>query len=129
MTGGAATRGANMLRAAFSAEDLRIIVEEAHEAERRVVAHCHGGPGTRYAAEAGVDTLEHGVYVPREDLEVLGERVIPLVITFGVYERGVHAPGLDHQKKWDFKPMKKKGEKVLVKTPAGAVSYSIISLS
>jgi imidazolonepropionase-like amidohydrolase len=94
VTGGAATRGANMLRAAFSAEDLRIIVEEAHEAERRVVAHCHGGPGTRYAAEAGVDTLEHGVYVPREDLELLAERGIPLVITFGVYERGMHAPGV-----------------------------------
>ncbi|MDO8642734.1 MAG: V-type ATP synthase subunit A [Candidatus Woesearchaeota archaeon] len=27
-------------------------------------------------------------------------------------ERGVHAPGLDHQKKWDFKPTKKKGDKV-----------------
>ncbi len=91
VTGGAATKGSNMLRAAFSAEELRIIVEEAHEAERKVVAHCHGGLGARDAAEAGVDTLEHGVYLPREDLELLAERGIPLVITFGVYERGMHA--------------------------------------
>jgi imidazolonepropionase-like amidohydrolase len=89
VTGGVATKGSNMLRAAFSAEDLRIIVDEAHEAERLVVAHCHGGPGTRHAALAGVDTLEHGVYVPREDLELLAERRIPLVITYGVYERGM----------------------------------------
>lgn len=27
-------------------------------------------------------------------------------------ERGVYAPGLDHHKKWDFKPVKKKGDKV-----------------
>lgn len=26
--------------------------------------------------------------------------------------RGVDAPGLDHEKKWDFKPIKKKGDKV-----------------
>ena len=92
VTGGAATRGANMLRAAFSAEDLRVLVEEAHEAVRLVVAHCHGGPGTRSAIEAGVDTLEHGVYVTREDLERLAERRIPLVITYGVYERGMRSP-------------------------------------
>ena len=92
VTGGVATQSANMLRPAFSAEDLRIIVEEAHEAERLVVAHCHGGPGTRHAALAGVDTLEHGVYVPREDLELLAERRIPLVITYGVYERGMSSP-------------------------------------
>jgi imidazolonepropionase-like amidohydrolase len=88
VTGGVATRGTNMLRAAFSAADLRVLVEEAHEADRLVVAHCHGGPGTRHAIEAGVDTLEHGVYVTREDLEQLAARRIPLVITYGVYERG-----------------------------------------
>jgi imidazolonepropionase-like amidohydrolase len=92
VTGGAASRGANMLRAAFSAEDLRIIVEEAHEAERKVVVHCHGGPGARYAVEAGADTLEHGVYFTREDLELLAARGTPLIVTYGVYERGMHSP-------------------------------------
>jgi imidazolonepropionase-like amidohydrolase len=91
VTGGVATRGSNMLRAAFSAADLKVLVQEAHEADRLVVAHCHGGPGTRYAIEAGVDTLEHGVYVTREDLEQLAARRIPLVITYGVYERGARS--------------------------------------
>ena len=92
MTGGAASKGANMLRAAFSAEDIRIIVEEAHELERRVVVHCHGGPGARFAVEAGADTIEHGVYFTRDELELLAARRVPLVITYGVYEQGVHAP-------------------------------------
>ena len=92
VTGGAASKGANMLRAAFSAEDLRIIVEEAHELERRVVVHCHGGPGARFAIEAGADTIEHGVYFTRDDLELLAGRGIPLVITYGVYEQGMHSP-------------------------------------
>jgi imidazolonepropionase-like amidohydrolase len=91
VTGGVATRGSNMLRAQFSAEDLRVIVQETHEAERRVVAHCHGGPGTRAAIEAGVDTLEHGVYLTREELEGLAQHRIPLVITYGVYERGMQS--------------------------------------
>jgi len=92
MTGGAASKGANMLRAAFSAEDLRIIMEEAHELERRVVVHCHGGPGARFAVEAGADTIEHGVYFTRDDLALLAARGVPLVITYGVYEQGMHSP-------------------------------------
>src|SRR5262245_20230038 len=92
VTGGAASKGTNMLRAAFSAEDLRIIVEEAHELERRVVVHCHGGPGARFAVEAGADTIEHGVCFTRDDLELLAARRVPLVITYGVYERGMHSP-------------------------------------
>jgi imidazolonepropionase-like amidohydrolase len=94
VTGGVATRGSNMLRAQFSAEDLRVIVEETHEVDRRVVAHCHGGPGTRSAIEAGVDTLEHGVYLTRAELEGLAQRRIPLVITYGVYERGMQSPAV-----------------------------------
>jgi imidazolonepropionase-like amidohydrolase len=92
VTGGVASRGSNLLRPAFSAEDLRVIVEETHEADRRVVAHCHGGPGTRSAIDAGVDTLEHGVFLTREELAGLAERRIPLVITYGVYERGQQSP-------------------------------------
>jgi len=92
MTGGAASKGTNMLRAIFSGEDLRIIVEEAHEAERRVVVHCHGGAGVRHAVLAGADTIEHGVYFTRDDLELLAARGVPLVVTYGVYERGVHSP-------------------------------------
>ena len=92
VTGGAASKGTNMLRAIFSGEDLRIIVEEAHEADRRVVVHCHGGPGVRHAVEAGADTIEHGVYFSREDLQLLASRNVPLVITYGVYEQGTRSP-------------------------------------
>ena len=58
----------------------------------RVVVHCHGGPGVRHAVEAGADTIEHGVYFSRADLELLAARGVPLVVTYGVYERGVDAP-------------------------------------
>ena len=92
MTGGAASKGTNMLRSIFTGEEMRIIVEEAHEAERRVVVHCHGGPGVRHAVLAGADTIEHGVYFSRADLELLAARGVPLVVTYGVYERGVDAP-------------------------------------
>ena len=87
VTGGVATRGTELLRAQFSDDELRLVVEEAHAGGRPVIAHCHGGPGARAAIAARVDSIEHGVFLAREDLEAMAAYGIPLVVTFGVYER------------------------------------------
>lgn len=58
-TGGGMTPGSNMLRAQFTVDELRALVDEAHRLEKHVAAHCHGTEGIRRAVEAGVDTLEH----------------------------------------------------------------------
>lgn len=47
------------LKAQFSAEELKIVVEIAHAANLMVTAHARGVEGIRNAVEAGVDGIEH----------------------------------------------------------------------
>jgi imidazolonepropionase-like amidohydrolase len=65
----------------FSAEELKVIVEEAGRAERVVAAHCHGKPGIMAALEAGVHTIEHGSYLDEEAARAMVEQEAILVPT------------------------------------------------
>ena len=50
-------------------EELAAFVDEAHRLGYRTCAHCEGLPGTELAVEAGIDTIEHGMYLDeRPDL-------------------------------------------------------------
>src|SRR5256884_1064679 len=53
-TGGASSRaGHGPKDAAFNADEMRALVDEAHALGRRVMCHAVGGPGLRRAIEAG----------------------------------------------------------------------------
>jgi imidazolonepropionase-like amidohydrolase len=53
----------------LTGDELATLVEEAHRTGYRVCAHCEGLAGTELAIEAGVDTIEHGMYLnQRPDL-------------------------------------------------------------
>ena len=55
--------------AQLTREELAVVVEEAHRMGYRVCAHCEGIAGTELAIEAGIDTIEHGMYLnQRPDL-------------------------------------------------------------
>ena len=88
-TGGASSRaGHGPKDAAFNADEMRALVDEAHALGRRVMCHAVGGPGLRRAIEAGVDSIEHGCYL-NEDPELIPmmvERGIFFVPTLTVYE-------------------------------------------
>jgi imidazolonepropionase-like amidohydrolase len=45
--------------------EVATVVEEAHRLGYRVAAHAEGLAGTEIAIEAGVDTIEHGMYLNR----------------------------------------------------------------
>ncbi|WP_048151964.1 ATP synthase subunit A [Methanolacinia paynteri] len=63
--------------------------------------------GMSLAVELGpglLTSIYDGIQRP---LEVLMEKMGSFI------ERGVSAPGLDHAKKWEFKPLKKKGDEVV----------------
>ena len=62
-TGGVLSTGDDPKTSQYSAEELRVIVADAHRLGRRVAAHAHGGEGIRLAVDAGVDSIEHGTYV------------------------------------------------------------------
>lgn len=62
-------------------EELRVVVEEAHKARRRVAAHATTKEGIRNAVEAGVDSVEHGWGADRETLELMKQKGVWLVPT------------------------------------------------
>ena len=55
--------------AQLTREELAALVDESHRMGYRVCAHCEGLAGTELAIEAGIDTIEHGMYLnQRPDL-------------------------------------------------------------
>jgi imidazolonepropionase-like amidohydrolase len=62
-TGGVLSLGDNPQHSQYTQEELRAIIADAHRLGRKVAAHAHGAEGIRWAAEAGVDSIEHGSYI------------------------------------------------------------------
>lgn len=50
----------------FTVEEIRAIVETAHDYGYTVAAHAHGKEGIRRAIEGGVTSIEHGTYMDDE---------------------------------------------------------------
>jgi imidazolonepropionase-like amidohydrolase len=65
-TGGVLSNVSGGLGRAFTPEEMRAIVETAHNMGRKVAAHSHAAEGTKAALAAGVDTIEHGTFIDDE---------------------------------------------------------------
>ncbi|HKE46013.1 MAG TPA: amidohydrolase family protein [Steroidobacteraceae bacterium] len=50
----------------FNDEELRAIINTAHDYGMTVAAHAHGLEGMRRAVNAGIDSIEHGTYMDHE---------------------------------------------------------------
>lgn len=80
-TGGVLTSGVKPTQTALLREELTTIVEEAHNAGRRVSTHAIGRDGIENAILAGVDTIEHGFHLDAELFDLAIERGTYLVPT------------------------------------------------
>lgn len=85
ITGGASTAGSVPTVSCYRDDEIEAAVEEAHRFGKKVAAHIHGGPGARAAIKAGIDSIEHGVYLTDDDLALMAEKGTFLCITYGVY--------------------------------------------
>jgi len=65
----------------YSADDIRFMVEEAHRYGVKLAAHCWTRAGAHNAAEAGVDSIEHGQMMTNEDLQLAKKNHVVLVGT------------------------------------------------
>jgi imidazolonepropionase-like amidohydrolase len=87
-TGGASSRpGHGPKDPAFTLDEMKALVDEAHTLGRRVMCHALGGPGLRTAIEAGVDSIEHGCYLDEDPelMAMMADKGIFFVPTFTVY--------------------------------------------
>jgi imidazolonepropionase-like amidohydrolase len=80
-TGGILTPGVEPDNAQFSVEELHAGIQEAHKAGRRTAAHAQGTQGILNALRAGIDSIEHGIFLNEEVVSWMGEHNIPLIPT------------------------------------------------
>jgi imidazolonepropionase-like amidohydrolase len=80
-TGGVLSLGDNPQHSQFTQEEMKAIVADAHRLGRKVAAHAHGAEGIRWAAEAGVDSIEHGSYIDDPAIAAMKEHGTYLVPT------------------------------------------------
>jgi imidazolonepropionase-like amidohydrolase len=62
-TGGVLSLGDDPQASQYTLEEMQAIVADAHRLGRKVAAHAHGAQGIQWAAEAGIDSIEHGSYI------------------------------------------------------------------
>jgi imidazolonepropionase-like amidohydrolase len=81
-TGGGVIGGpAQVAATEMKPEVIRAIVIEARKHGRKVAAHAQGPDAIRNAANAGVDSIEHGGLIDEATARLLAEKRIPLVPT------------------------------------------------
>lgn len=62
-------------------DEMKAIVDEAHISGVKVAAHAIGNKATRIAAEAEVDSIEHGYFIHDDVLKIMARKHIFLVPT------------------------------------------------
>ncbi|CAM5323256.1 amidohydrolase [Streptomyces avidinii] len=82
--GGLTKGGAPSWKSQFGADELAVVVEEAHQVGLKVAAHAHGTDAITDAVAAGVDTIEHCTWMTEDGFD-LREDVLAQIIEKGIY--------------------------------------------
>ena len=78
----------------FSDEEMKVIIEEAGRHGAYVAAHCSGLAGAKQAIRAGIKSVEHGINLDRECVELMKENDCFLVTTLNIALHLAEHPGL-----------------------------------
>lgn len=83
-TGGVMSHGDNPNATAFSDEELQAAVDETHRHFKKITVHAIGTEGIKQAVRAGVDSVEHGILIDQEGIDLMLDRGTVLVPTIYV---------------------------------------------
>jgi imidazolonepropionase-like amidohydrolase len=120
----------------FNAEEMKAIVDEAHRLRHKVAAHAMARPGIENALNAGVDSIEHGIAIPDDLLDVMvakGTYLCPtLTVTEFVAPGRVAAGGAIWGKipafhRDSFARALKRGVKIAFGTDAGGFAWDAVN--
>jgi len=92
-TGGVMTEGVEPGSPQLSLEEIKAAVEEAHKAGRKTASHAQGTIGIQNAVKAGIDSIEHGIFLDQETVDLMRTHDTFLVATltapYWIVEKGV----------------------------------------
>lgn len=132
-TGGVMTEGVEPGSAQLTYEEIRACVEEAHKAGKTTATHAQGSEGIANAVRAGIDSVEHGIFLTDDiiaDMIGRGTTLVPTLaavywmVTVGV-EGGIAAYMVEKAKRVvdahirSFKMAYAAGVKIAMGTDAG----------
>lgn len=80
-SGGTMSKGDNPLLESYSPEEMQVLVSEAHRQGRKVATHAHSALSIKDAVRAGVDSVEHGIFLDDEGIALMKEHGTYLVPT------------------------------------------------
>jgi len=122
----------------FSPEELAVIVREAaYRGGIKVMAHAQGSEGIKNAVRAGVHSIEHGVYLDDEAIELMlehGTFLVPTMIApIAVLEDGEEGGMAEHAvrkarqvveaQSESFRRAHRAGVKIAMGTDAGVLTH------
>jgi imidazolonepropionase-like amidohydrolase len=94
-TGSVTTEGVEPGSPELTLDELRAAVEEVRKRGKRTACHAQGTEGIKNAILAGVNTIEHGVFLDQEAIDMMVQRSVYLVPTlvapYLIVERGIEA--------------------------------------
>ena len=95
-SGGVFSKGDNPLLEQYSPEEMQALVAEAHRLGRKVATHAHATVAIKDAVRAGVDSIEHGIFLDDEGIELMKQSGTFLVPTsFPLYWFAQNLPKLN----------------------------------
>lgn len=132
-TGGVMTPGVDPNSAQLGEDELHCACIEASNANKTTAAHAQGIDGIKNAIRAGITTVEHGVYLDEEAVEMMLERgtfLVPtLVAPYYIAKYGLESGIPEHavrktekvmeRHKESFRMAHKAGVKIAAGTDAG----------
>jgi imidazolonepropionase-like amidohydrolase len=85
MASGGGTVGTDGTRPSYSVEELKAIVDEAHQFGKRTAAHCIAAESVARAAEAGVDEIEHFNFMYPDGSRVWNQAAADMILEKGLF--------------------------------------------
>ncbi len=80
-SGGVLSKGDNPLLEAYSPEEMQALITESHRLGRKVATHAHSALAIKDAVKAGVDSIEHGIFLDEEGIQLMKQHGTYLVPT------------------------------------------------
>jgi imidazolonepropionase-like amidohydrolase len=74
----------------YTAAQLQAAVQETARFGGAVAVHAMGEPGTLYAAQAGVASIDHATQLSEQTMRIMKDKGIPAVPTFAIFEYFMH---------------------------------------
>lgn len=80
-TGGVMSEGDEPGSPQLTEAEMRAATEEAHKVGKKTAAHAQGTEGIKNAIRAGIDSIEHGIFLDDEAIRMMKDKGVFLVAT------------------------------------------------